>query len=191
MHIPAKTLKLRSQILTLQTQFWQVAENQIFHKNKPEAQRKAAVRDHICAHLKIDKQRYYRAIMSLDKINELTEWRKAYREKLKEDELFYLKRKTREFQKRGKISKPFTHLDIINKFGEQTFCSLTGKPVYYSDPNSYQLDHIVPLSKGGHSDLSNLQIVCPMVNKMKNDIELNVFFEMCELITSRNNLIKP
>lgn len=191
MNIPPKTLKLRSQILALQAEFWQVPENQISYKDKTETQKKAIVRDHICAHLNIDKQRYYRAVMSLDRISRLTEWRKTYREKLKEDEFFYLKRKTRQFQKCGKISQPFTYLDIINKFGQQPFCSLTGKPVFYSDPNSYQLDHIIPLSKGGSSDLSNLQIVCPIVNKMKNDIELNVFIETCELIVSRNNCIKP
>lgn len=40
----------------------------------------------------------------------------------------------------------------------------------------YEVDHIVPLSKGGHDGRSNLQLLCPPCNRSKKDAEPQVFY---------------
>ena len=65
----------------------------------------------------------------------------------------------------------------INKkkiMATQTICGICGKPVdfelKYPHPLSACVDHIVPISKGGHpSDISNLQLAHWTCNRAKSD----------------------
>jgi len=56
----------------------------------------------------------------------------------------------------------------------QTICGICGKPVDFSlkypHPLSATVDHIIPVSKGGHpSDLDNLQLAHRCCNREKSD----------------------
>ena len=56
----------------------------------------------------------------------------------------------------------------------QTVCGICGKPVDFSlkypHPLSPTVDHIVPISKGGHpSDINNLQLAHRCCNRQKSD----------------------
>ncbi len=56
----------------------------------------------------------------------------------------------------------------------QTVCGICGKPVDFSlkypHPLSATVDHIVPVSKGGHpTDISNLQLAHRCCNRAKSD----------------------
>ena len=56
----------------------------------------------------------------------------------------------------------------------QTVCGICGKPVDFSyrypHPLSPTVDHIIPVSKGGHpSDLANLQLAHRCCNREKSD----------------------
>ncbi len=56
----------------------------------------------------------------------------------------------------------------------QTICGICGKPVDFSYKNPHPLaptvDHIIPVSKGGHpSDLANLQLAHRCCNRKKAD----------------------
>ena len=56
----------------------------------------------------------------------------------------------------------------------QTVCGICGKPVDFSykapHPLSPTVDHIIPVSKGGHpSDISNLQLAHRCCNRQKSD----------------------
>ena len=56
----------------------------------------------------------------------------------------------------------------------QTVCGICGKPVDFSlkypHPLSPTIDHIIPVSKGGHpSDISNLQLAHRCCNRQKSD----------------------
>jgi len=61
----------------------------------------------------------------------------------------------------------------------QTICGICGKPVDFSyrapHPLSPTVDHIIPVSKGGHpSDISNLQLAHRCCNREKSDKLLNL-----------------
>lgn len=56
----------------------------------------------------------------------------------------------------------------------QTVCGICGQPVDFSyktpHPLSWTVDHIIPVSKGGHpSDLQNLQLAHRWCNRQKSD----------------------
>ncbi len=49
-------------------------------------------------------------------------------------------------------------------------CAACGEPVALSDGDRRAtIDHVVPLSKGGSDDLSNLQLLCQECNEEKGD----------------------
>lgn len=59
-------------------------------------------------------------------------------------------------------------------FATQTVCGICGKPVDFSlkfpHPLSPTIDHIIPISKGGHpSDIDNLQLAHRCCNRQKSD----------------------
>lgn len=59
-------------------------------------------------------------------------------------------------------------------YASQNICGICGRPVdfgiRYPDPMSPCIDHIIPISKGGHpSDISNLQLAHRTCNRTKSD----------------------
>lgn len=72
-----------------------------------------------------------------------------------------------------------THRAMFDKnkkkiYATQTVCGICGKPVDFSykypHPLSPCIDHIIPVSKGGHpSDLDNLQLAHWTCNRQKSD----------------------
>lgn len=68
-------------------------------------------------------------------------------------------------------------------------CALTGKQLNLEDPDSYVLDHIVPIAKGGSGNLDNLQIVDPLANQCKTSMTMDELFDMCKQILTYHNKI--
>jgi CRISPR/Cas system Type II protein with McrA/HNH and RuvC-like nuclease domain len=101
----------------------------------------------------------------------------------------------RKFQKRdnghtkGNVNKnietTFTWSDVLEKYTEDTYCYLSGEPINLYD-NNYQLDHIIPSSKGGDNTFSNLGITHETVNKMKGDLTPDELIAWCIKILSHN-----
>ena len=52
---------------------------------------------------------------------------------------------------------------------------MTGKRL----DRSAELDHIIPVSKGGKNEPSNLQWLAPEVNQCKNDMTVGEFMAVC------------
>ena len=62
-------------------------------------------------------------------------------------------------------------------------CELCGK---HDDEGTLQLDHIIPHSKGGSDDISNLQVLCSTCNANKRDMDDEDFREIIDSYTHRN-----
>ena len=69
--------------------------------------------------------------------------------------------------------------------GPYTKCYLTGIDIDMTK-DDYQLDHILPTSRGGTNELSNLGITCPEVNQMKGPLTTEELFYWCQKILEHN-----
>ena len=88
---------------------------------------------------------------------------------------------------RVKVLNPYTCEDVVNKLGERPRCYLTGKAINLKKPESYSLDHIVPVSKGGTNELDNMQITCAEANAAKSNLTLNEFHALCRKVLEWKN----
>ena len=102
------------------------------------------------------------------------------------------KEKVRRFNKRdenGFINKEFEQTfiwtDVLDKFGENTFCYLSGDKINLLK-DSYSLDHIIPHSRGGNNSLDNLGITHEVVNQMKSDLNPDELIMWCIKILEFN-----
>ena len=83
----------------------------------------------------------------------------------------------------GDYSKmSFTVQDVIDKYGTNTTCYLTGDKIDIYKPKTYQFDHIIPVSKGGENTLDNLGICTKEANISKTDHTLEEFIELCKKV---------
>ena len=79
----------------------------------------------------------------------------------------------------------FTYKDVVEKFGEDTICYLSGEKINLFE-GGYHFDHIIPSSKGGDNSFDNLGILHETVNKMKHDLTPKEFIEWCVKILKYN-----
>lgn len=70
--------------------------------------------------------------------------------------------------------------------GKITTCYLTGT-IINIETDDYQLDHIVPVSRGGTNEIKNCGITIPVANQMKTDMTVPELLEMCEKILKHHN----
>ncbi len=107
-------------------------------------------------------------------------------DKEKEHRLFV--ESIRKFQKRssgnGKyvidkdIETTFTWKDVIEVYGENTHCYLSGVPINLYK-NNYEIDHIIPVSRGGDNTFSNFGITHKVINQMKSNLMVEEFIMWC------------
>lgn len=90
------------------------------------------------------------------------------------------------YRAKGFIMATWTTEDLINRFGMRPKCYLTGKELNFEDPDSYCLDHIVPVSRGGTNDLDNVGITSPLINMSKTSFTKDEFLDMCEEVLKYN-----
>jgi len=98
----------------------------------------------------------------------------------------------RKFQKRSKSSQvnkdidmTFTWKDVLEKYTENTVCYLSGEKINLYE-NNYNLDHIIPYSRGGKNTIENLGITHKIANTMKSDLTPDELIEWCKKILEYN-----
>lgn len=88
------------------------------------------------------------------------------------------------------VNKNYTCKDVIDKLGRSPSCYLTGEKIDLSKPETYNLDHIIPSSRGGSNDLYNLQICLKEANFAKSNLLLDELFILCEKILAHRDKCK-
>lgn len=95
-------------------------------------------------------------------------------------------------RKNNCMSNKITVEDIINKFGPNPTCYLTGEQIDLKQPSTYQFDHIIPASRGGDNSLDNLGICTKNANKAKNDMTQEEFIQLChKVLVKQGYKIEP
>jgi hypothetical protein len=70
--------------------------------------------------------------------------------------------------------------DMLEKLRQQgNRCALSGELI---DHQNCEIDHIVPVSRGGSSDIENLQFVSKRMNRMKGTMTNEEFAEACKSV---------
>ena len=80
----------------------------------------------------------------------------------------------------------FSVQDVIDKFGENPTCYLTGQTIDIYKPRTYQFDHIIPRSRGGDNSIDNLGICSQRANQSKRDMTPDEFINLCKQVLQHN-----
>ena len=76
--------------------------------------------------------------------------------------------------------------DLFEKFESNQTCYLSGRKVDLLKAGTFQLDHIIPPSKGGNNTLDNCGLTCPEANFAKGSLLKEELIELCKDIYTYN-----
>lgn len=76
--------------------------------------------------------------------------------------------------------------EFLEKINETTECYLSGRKIDPNDPSSFQLDHILPRSRGGSNEIENMGIASSDVNLCKRNLTPEEFIELCKDVVEYN-----
>lgn len=94
----------------------------------------------------------------------------------------YGNRKVSRGEKRSRL--PFE--EVKTKLGSNPTCYLTGESIDLSEIATYSLDHKIPLSKGGQSDIENLGLTTRQANQCKSDLTHEEFIDFCKKVLTHH-----
>ena len=96
-----------------------------------------------------------------------------------------LRSRVKSFKRAGKdkddrvTNSDINSRDIVAKLKQNPHCYLTGLPIDLADTRSYQIDHIVPVSRGGTNDEGNIGLASKWANQAKGDMLVDEFVKKC------------
>lgn len=75
-------------------------------------------------------------------------------------------------------SKHYSYKDVLKHFGGTSVkCYLTGRNIDILK-DDYNLDHIIPVSKGGSNEIANMGITCPEANMSKSGLTVDEYLSL-------------
>lgn len=92
-------------------------------------------------------------------------------------------------ENKTKLHSNVTKENLLKKFGVAPKCYLTGIPINLSERDTYQLDHIIPVSKGGESSLENCGLTSKIANQSKRDLTTEEFYSLCRQVIDYQQFI--
>ena len=100
--------------------------------------------------------------------------------------------KIKRFQSRSECSQPFGLKEFIDKFGNNPVCYLTGESINLDAGQTYHLDHKIPISRSGSSNLDNLGILTAIANRSKSAMIPNEFISLCvKVLENKGYKVSP
>lgn len=93
----------------------------------------------------------------------------------------HLLNKMTAFKKYGN-SIDFSLDDLLKHIGDNPRCYFTNQSIDLSISSSYSLDHKIPKSRGGSSNLDNLVLTTSTVNKAKHNLLPDEFIKLCHSV---------
>lgn len=82
--------------------------------------------------------------------------------------------------------RDFTLKDVKEKFSGRWICYLTGTPIDPGRTDEYALDHVIPKSRGGKSNLENMGLLRRDVNEAKSSKTVAEFLQLCKEVLEYN-----
>jgi 5-methylcytosine-specific restriction endonuclease McrA len=90
---------------------------------------------------------------------------------------------------KGKNNKKVQRLPITFSFDEfltllsnNPICYISGEGINFNDSSSWEIDHVIPIQKGGQTIISNLKPVKKWANKIKDILTEDELLENCKKI---------
>lgn len=106
-----------------------------------------------------------------------------------DDIAYYIKGRLYSLNQKMKNEKDKCTRQEFEKLFYQNKCSFTGRTLFedwkepHPNPNfRLTIDHIIPVSKGGTSNPSNLQVIPRAINSLKSDFDYEDFMETIEFL---------
>jgi len=65
-------------------------------------------------------------------------------------------------------------------------CAYCWEPIDFTDQKSWELDHVIPVSRGGSSEASNIVVTCFRCNRVKRDLTYHEFVLLCHKIATNH-----
>lgn len=86
------------------------------------------------------------------------------------------------YKNKGNLANKCYYKDVLTYLnGTNVKCYLTGTPIDLTK-DDYCFDHIVPVSKGGTNELSNLGVTIPSANYSKHDLTIEEYLSLCKQV---------
>ena len=112
--------------------------------------------------------------------------REKFEYKLKSKIDGFCRNKVRNFKRFSRpnqlTNSKINYKKAFRKLLDNPKCYLTGELINLEDIKSYQLDHIIPVSKGGKNTLRNMGLTLSVANRAKTDMSVKEFLIFCEKV---------
>ena len=95
----------------------------------------------------------------------------------------------RKASRKTRAENEFTNSQLIAKIEANPVCYLTGRVIDLNVSKSYELDHILPASRGGAAELNNVGLSCRAANRAKNNLTNEEFLQLCLEVVKHHGFV--